>query len=259
MLRRRVVVCLDVDHGRVVKGVSFRDLRDVGDPVELARRYEAEGADEIVYLDISASTEGRQTLFDVVKRTAERLFIPLTVGGGINSVEDMDRALRAGADKVSVNTAAVHRPALLGEAAARFGKQCVVLSIDAARTDGGDRFDVFTHGGRTASGLDAVEWARTGVAAGAGEILITSIDRDGRRDGYDIPLTRSIVEAVAIPVIASGGAGEAAHLREAFIEGGADAALAAGMFHDGTTTVTAVKAFLSSAGVPVRTPTGGTV
>jgi cyclase len=171
----------------------------------------------------------------------------------------MDRALRAGADKVSVNTAAVHRPALLGEAAARFGMQCVVLSIDAARTDGGDRFDVFTHGGRTASGLDAVEWARTGVAAGAGEILITSIDRDGRRDGYDIPLTRSIVEAVAVPVIASGGAGEAAHLREAFIEGGADAALAAGMFHDGTTTVTAVKAFLSSAGVPVRTPTGGTV
>jgi cyclase len=258
MLRRRVVVCLDVDHGRVVKGLSFRDLRDVGDPVELARRYEADGADEIVYLDISASTEGRRTLLDVVKRTAERLFIPLTVGGGINTVEDVDRALRAGADKVAVNTAAVRRPALLGEAAARFGSQCVVLSIDAARTDG-DRFAVFTHGGRTAAGLDAVEWARTGAAAGAGEILITSIDRDGQRDGYDIPLTRSIVEAVAVPVIASGGAGEAAHLRDAFIEGGADAALAAGMFHDGTTTVTAVKAMLSSAGVPVRTPTGGTV
>lgn len=254
MLCRRVVVCLDVDHGRVVKGVSFRDLRDVGDPVELAVRYEAEGADEIVYLDISASAEGRRTLFDVVKRTAERLFIPLTVGGGINTVHDIDHALRAGADKVSVNTAAVRRPGLLTEAAARFGNQCVVLSIDAARTNG--RFMVRTHGGRTATGLEAVEWARTGAAAGAGEILITSIDRDGQRDGYDLALTRSIVKAVTVPVIASGGAGTAAHLRDAFHEAGADAALAAGIFHDGLTTVSAVKSFLAREGVRVRTNAG---
>jgi cyclase len=258
MLCRRVVVCLDVDGGRVVKGVSFRDLRDVGDPVELARRYEAEGADEIVYLDISAVAEGRRTLLDIVRRTAERLFIPLTVGGGISTVDDIDRALRSGADKVSVNTAAVRRPDLLTEAAARFGSQCVVLSIDAARIDDGDRYAVWTHGGRTPTDLDAVEWARTGADAGAGEILITSIDRDGQRDGYDIPLTRSIVDAVAVPVIASGGAGEAAHLRDAFVEAGADAALAAGIFHDGVTTVRAVKAFLARAGVPVRLNDGET-
>jgi len=278
MLTRRVIVCLDVDHGRVVKGVSFLGMRDVGNPVELAGRYEAEGADEIIYLDISASAEGRRTLLDVVRRTAERLFIPLTVGGGINSVSDIEAALRAGADKVSVNTAAVREPGLLAAAAARFGSQCVVLSIDArverGATDVADvagrevelrspeptpplyreagAFAVYTHGGRVASGLGAVEWARTGSEAGAGEILITSIDRDGRRDGYDTDLTRTVVNAVQVPVIASGGAGEAAHFRDAFLVAGADAALAAGIFHDGITTVRDVKQFLADAGVCVR-------
>jgi cyclase len=253
MLRRRVIVCLDVDHGRVVKGVNFRDMRDVGDPVELAQRYEAEGADEIVYLDISASAEGRRTLLDVVRRTAQRLFVPLTVGGGINAVADIDNALRAGADKVSVNTAAVRRAELLTEAAARFGNQCVVLSIDASHDPAADRYVVYTHGGRVATDLEAVDWARTGAEAGAGEVLITSIDRDGRRDGYDLALTRSIVDGVRVPVIASGGAGTANHLRDAFLVAGADAALAAGIFHDGVTTVHAVKRVLADAGVPVRT------
>jgi len=272
-LRRRIVVCLDVDHGRVVKGVNFQGLRDVGDPVELAARYEAEGADEIVFLDISASAEGRRTLLDVVQRTARQLFIPLTVGGGINHVDDVERALRAGADKVSVNTAGVRSPTLLTEAAARFGSQCVVLSIDASRTgrrtpeagppaarpdpetaasSGGNAYEVFTHGGSVPTGLEAGAWARTGAAAGAGEILITSIDRDGRRDGYDIDLTAMIVSAVPVPVIASGGAGNASHMLDAFVRAGADAALAAGIFHDGVTTVHAVKRHLADAGVPIR-------
>jgi cyclase len=270
MLRKRVIVCLDVRDGRVVKGVSFRDLRDMGDPVELATRYEAEGADEIVFLDISASLEGRRTLLDVVRRTAERLFIPLTVGGGINEVDDVGNALRAGADKVSVNTAAVRRPELLAEAANRYGAQCVVASIDArlerrtielevhgdsaALETAGDRwFRVFTHGGNAPTELDAVAWAAHCARVGAGEILVTSINQDGRRTGYDLELTARVVEAVTVPVIASGGAGTAEHLRAAFQLAGADAALAAGIFHDGTTTVGAVKDELAAAGVPVRT------
>jgi cyclase len=269
MLLKRVIVCLDVRDGRVVKGVSFKDLRDMGDPVELAMRYDAEGADEIVFLDISASLEGRRTLLDVVRRTAERLFIPLTVGGGINEVEDVGNALRAGADKVSVNTVAVQRPELISEASRRYGAQCVVASIDArvekrsvelavygdAATSegGGDRwFRVFTHGGQKATELDAVSWAMRCVEMGAGEILVTSIDQDGRRAGYDLELTARIVEAVKVPVIASGGAGRAEHLRDAFLLAGADAALAAGIFHDGTTTVAQVKRALAAAGVPMR-------
>ena len=250
MLCRRIIVCLDVAAGRVVKGVSFRSLRDVGDPVELATRYQQEGADEIVFLDISASTEGRRTLLDVVRRTAEQLFIPLTVGGGINEVADIDRALRAGADKVTVNTAAVRRPALLAAAAARFGCQCIVISVDAlARPDGG--YTVYTHGGRTATDLNAVEWTRACTETGAGEVLITSIDQDGRRAGYDLDLTRRIAAAVSVPVIASGGAGTAAHMLDAF-RAGADAVLAAGIFHDAVTTVAEVKRFLHDEGVPVR-------
>jgi len=250
MLCKRIVVCLDVDAGRVVKGVSFRELRDVGDPVELATRYQQEGADEIVFLDIAAAAEGRRTLLDVVRRTAERLFIPLTVGGGIHDVTDIDRALRAGADKVSVNTAAVQRPTLLAEAAARFGSQCVVISVDALAAQGGG-YTVYTHGGRVATDLDAIAWTRACTETGAGEVLITSIDRDGRRSGYDLDLTRRIAAAVTVPVIASGGAGTAAHMRGAF-RAGADAALAAGIFHDGVTTVAGVKRLLHADGVPVR-------
>jgi len=246
MLRKRIIVCLDVDGGRVVKGVSFRDLRDVGDPVSLAARYEAEGADEIVFLDIAASVENRRTLLEVVKATAERLFIPLTVGGGIHSIDDIHAALRSGADKVTLNTAAVLDPALVSAAADRFGCQCIVVSIDAAERR------VHTHGGRRATPLDAVEWATRCAALGAGEILMTSIDRDGRRAGYDLELTRATVDAVRVPVIASGGAGQASHLAGALAAGGADAALAAGIFHDGTTTVAAVKRALFDAGIAVR-------
>jgi imidazole glycerol-phosphate synthase subunit HisF len=272
MLRKRVIVCLDVQDGRVVKGVSFKDLRDMGDPVELAQRYEAEGADEIVFLDISASAEGRRTLLDAVRHTAENLFIPLTVGGGINDVSDVALALRAGADKVSINTAAVTRPELISEASQRFGNQCIVASIDArverrqiellAHSEGPGApqgaappahwFRVFTHGGRNATELDAVEWARRCAELGAGEVLITSIDQDGRRTGYDLELTARIAEAVNVPVIASGGAGTAEHVRDAFLLAGADAALLAGILHDGLTTVAAVKTFLAEAGIPVR-------
>ena len=250
MLSRRIVVCLDVQGGRVVKGEQFIHLRDVGDPVDLATRYEAEGADEIVFLDISATSDERAMLLDVARRTAERLFIPLTLGGGIRSADDVSLALRAGADKVSINSAAVDRPAVLGESAARFGSQCVVASIDAKRDGNGWR--VYTRGGRTRTELDAVEWARACVAHGAGEILLTSIDRDGTRSGYDLDLTRAVSAAVDVPVVASGGAGSANDVREVLRSGGADAALVAGMLHDGSTTVREIKALLQSSGLLVR-------
>ncbi len=256
MLSRRLIVCLDVaarDGGRVVKGVRFEALRDVGEPVALAARYEAEGADEIVFLDIAASAESRGTLLDVVRRTAEQLFIPLTVGGGVRSVDDIAEALRAGADKVSVNSAAVARPALLGEAAARFGAQCVVASIDARR-DGAtpSGWQVVVHGGRTPTGRDAVAWAIECVERGAGEILLTSIDRDGGRSGYDLALTRAVADAVSVPVIASGGAGNADDVCTVLCEGGADAALVAGILHDGVTTVAALKNAMAGRRLPVR-------
>lgn len=250
MLSRRLIVCLDVKGGRVVKGTRFEALRDVGDPVALAERYEREGADEIVYLDISASAEERATLLDLARRTAERLFIPLTIGGGIRSADDVGRALRAGADKVSLNTAPVVRPEVLSEAAHRFGAQCVVASIDAARIDG--VFRVFVKGGKEATQLEAVAWARECAARGAGEILLTSIDRDGGRAGYDIELTRAVSDAVTVPVVASGGAGDATHVCDALSAGGADAALVAGILHDGATTVTALKQAMAGAGIPVR-------
>jgi cyclase len=249
-LTRRLIVCLDVQGGRVVKGTQFVGLRDVGDPVELAMRYEAEGADEITFLDIAATHEARGTLLDLARRTAERLFIPLTIGGGIRTVHDIAAALRAGADKVSVNSAAVRRPEILTEGAERFGAQCVVASIDAKWVDGVPR--VFTAGGRQATGLDAVAWARECVDRGAGEILLTSIDRDGARDGYDLALTRAVADAVHVPVIASGGAGNADHVRDALTFGGADAALVAGILHDGVTTVGALKAAMRDADLPVR-------
>ena len=253
MLTNRLIVCLDVKGGRVVKGTQFVNLRDVGDPVELAARYEAEGADEVTFLDISASEEERATLLDVARRTAERLFVPLTIGGGIRSADDVGRALRAGADKVSINSAAVQRPEVLTEGAWRFGAQCIVASIDAKRrADGGEGWEVFTHGGKKPTGLDAVEWARECVRRGAGEVLLTSIDRDGARTGYDVPLTRAVADAVDVPVIASGGAGEAAHCRDAIVEAHADAALVAGILHDGLTTVREIKQVMRAGGVRVR-------
>lgn len=250
MLRPRVIVCLDVKDGRVVKGTKFKNLRDVGDPVELAARYEAEGADEIVFLDVSASREARGTLLDVVRRTAETLFVPLTVGGGVRSADDIGALLRAGADKISVNTAAVRDPELLTAGAERFGSQCIVASIDAAREK--DRWRCYTHGGTTPTELDAIEWAAECEARGAGEILLTSIDRDGARIGYDLELTRRVADAVPVPVIASGGAGTAEHLRAAFTEGRASAALVAGILHDGLTTVGALKSALERWGIGVR-------
>ena len=250
MLARRIVVCLDVDAGRVVKGVQFTSMRDVGDPVSLATAYETAGADEIVFLDISASVESRATLLDVARRTAERLFIPLTIGGGIRTTDDIGRALRAGADKVSVNSAAVVRPAILAEGAGRFGSQCIVASIDARRES--TSWIVHTHGGRRRTSLDAIEWARECVRQGAGEILLTSIDRDGGRSGYDLELTRAVADAVDVPVIASGGAGSAADVHAVIETGGADAALIAGILHDGVTTVSAIKHLLRDEGIPVR-------
>lgn len=250
MLTRRLIVCLDVKGGRVVKGIQFEGLRDVGDPVELAMRYEEAGADEVTFLDISATNEERGTLWDLVQRTAERLFIPLTVGGGVRTVDDVGRALRAGADKVSLNSAAVARPEVLTECADRFGAQCVVASIDAKRD--GDRWRVYTHGGKRATELDAVAWARECVKRGAGEILLTSIDRDGARSGYDLELTRTIAEQVDVPVIASGGAGNAEHVRAALREGRAEAALVAGILHDGVTTVGAIKSLLKQSGLGIR-------
>ncbi|MCU0633671.1 MAG: imidazole glycerol phosphate synthase subunit HisF [Gemmatimonadaceae bacterium] len=251
MLTRRLIVCLDVRDGRVVKGVQFVGLRDVGDPVDLAVRYEAEGADELTFLDISASAEGRATLLDVARRTAERLFIPLTIGGGVRSADDVAQVLRAGADKVSLNSAAVARPELLTEAAERFGSQCVVASIDAKRESDG-RWSVYVKGGREATPLDALEWAQECVARGAGEVLLTSIDSDGARRGYDLPLLRAVSHAVRVPVIASGGAGRASHLVDAVRIGGADAVLVAGILHDGVTTVRALKEAMAEATLPVR-------
>jgi len=249
-LTRRIVACLDVARGRVVKGVGFVDLRDVGDPVELAEQYERDGADEIVFLDISASAESRDTLLDLAERTAARLFIPLTIGGGVRSADDVGRALRAGADKVGINSAAVQRPAVITESADRFGSQCVVASIDAKRS--GSSWEVYVRGGRQPTGLDAIEWARTCVERGAGEILLTSIDRDGARCGYDIELTRAVADAVSVPVIASGGAGSARDVVDVLKTSCADAALVAGILHDGTTSLPTIKQTLSNAGVPVR-------
>ena len=252
MLTRRLIVCLDVRGGRVVKGTGFVGLRDVGDPVLLSERYETEGADEVTFLDISASHEERATLWDVVARTAERLFVPLTVGGGVRTADDVGRALRAGADKVSINSAAVARPEVLTESAWRYGAQCVVASIDAKWDHSAGFFRVYVRGGRAPTELDAVAWARECVARGAGEILLTSIDRDGARTGYDLALTRAVADAVDVPVIASGGAGEARHLPEAVTAGGADAVLVAGILHDGVTTVGALKAAMAADGLPVR-------
>jgi cyclase len=246
----RVIPCLDVDAGRVVKGVNFVDLRDAGDPVELASRYDAEGADEVVFLDITASSSARDTIVDVATRTAEECFIPFTIGGGIRSVDDARRLLRAGADKVSVNTAAVSRPQLVTELSDEFGAQCVVVAIDARRAPGG--FEVFTHGGRKPTGLDAVSWAAECQRIGAGEILLTSMDRDGTKDGYDLELTRAVSEACELPVIASGGAGTLEHLAEAAIDGKADAVLAASIFHFGEFTVAEAKAHMESKGITVR-------
>lgn len=251
MLTRRVIVCLDVKGARVVKGVQFEGLRDVGDPVSLSTRYELEGADEITFLDISASAEERATLLDVARRTAERLFIPLTIGGGVRTADDVARALRAGADKVSLNSAAVTRPEVLTEAAARFGAQCVVASIDAKRHADGS-YRVWVKGGREETPLDAIAWAQECVARGAGEILLTSINQDGARSGYDIALTRAVANAVHVPVIASGGAGVASHLVDAIEQGHADAVLVAGILHDGVTTVRALKSSMAAAGLPVR-------
>jgi cyclase len=250
MLRPRVIVCLDVKHGRVVKGTRFKGLRDVGDPVELAARYEAEGADEIVFLDVSASREGRGTLLDVVRQTAETLFIPLTVGGGVRSADDIGPLLRAGADKISVNSAAVRDPGLISVGAERFGSQCIVASIDAAKEDHGWR--CYTHGGSEPTDLEAVGWAEECRQRGAGEILLTSIDQDGARTGFELQLTRSVADTVPIPVIASGGAGEAVHLRDAFVQGHASAALVAGILHDGLTTVARLKSELAAWGIDVR-------
>jgi cyclase len=247
-----VIPCLDVDGGRVVKGVNFVDLRDAGDPVELAARYDREGADEVVFLDITASSDARETMVDVVRRTAEQVFIPLTVGGGIRSVDDARKLLRAGADKVSVNTAAIQRPALVAEIAEVFGSQCVVVAIDARRTSMG--FEVHTHGGRKPAGLDAVTWAVIAERLGAGEILLTSMDRDGTRDGFDIELTRAVVDAVNVPVIASGGVGGLDHLVEGVTQGGADAVLAASIFHFGEHTVADAKRVMAAAGLTVRPP-----
>ncbi len=253
---KRVIPCLDVADGRVVKGTNFVDIRDAGDPVELAERYDAAGADELVFLDITATHERRDTIVELARRTADNVFIPFTIGGGIRSVADAQAVLDAGADKVAVNSAAVARPALIDELSQRFGMQCVVLAIDAkARPDGPGSvsgWEVYVAGGRTATGLDVLDWVREGVARGAGEILLTSMDRDGTSDGYDLALTRAVSDAVSVPVIASGGAGELAHMAQALQEGGADAALVASIFHFGHHTVAEAKAHLAAAGVAVR-------
>lgn len=250
MIVARVIPCLDVHDGRVVKGTNFVDLRDAGDPVELSQRYDAEGADELVLLDITASSDRRDTMLDVVYRTAEQVFIPFTVGGGIRSIDDARRMLRAGADKVSVNTAAVERPELIAEISTEFGAQCVVCAIDAKRRPGG--FEVHLHGGRTPTGIDAVKWAAHAAELGAGEILLTSMDRDGTKEGFDLELTRAVVDAAGRPTIASGGVGTVQHLVDGIVEGGADAVLAASIFHFGEFSIADAKAALAAAGVTVR-------
>ena len=252
MRTARVIPCLDVTEGRVVKGVNFVGLRDAGDPVELAARYDAEGADELVFLDITASSDGRDTMVEVARRTAEEVFIPFTVGGGIRSVEDARRLLRAGADKVSVNTSAVQRPELITEIAAEFGAQCVVTAIDARRRADAGGWEVVIHGGRTPTGRDALEWVQEAVQRGAGEILLTSMDRDGTRDGFDLELTRAVSDAVYVPVIASGGVGTLDHLADGVLEGGADAVLAASIFHFGEHTIAEAKAAMAARGVLLR-------
>jgi len=254
MLTKRIIPCLDVKDGRVVKGVQFLELRDAGDPVEAAEAYDAQGADELTFLDITASSDNRGIILDVVRRTAERVFMPLTVGGGVRTVEDIRNLLNAGADKVSINTAAVHRPEFVKEAAERFGSQCTVVAIDARRVPGSvpARWEVYTHGGRNPTGIDAVEWAVRMEAYGSGEILLTSMDCDGTKDGYDIGLTRAVSDAVAIPVIASGGVGNLEHIREGLVEGGASAALAASIFHFREYTIAECKQYLREHGVPVR-------
>ena len=257
MLAKRIIPCLDVKEGRVVKGVGFVNLKDAGDPVEAARAYDAEGADELCYLDIMASHEERKIFLDVVSHTAEQVFMPLTVGGGVRTLDDIRDLLRAGADKVSINTAAVERPEFVNEAAERFGTQCIVVAVDAKRAGNdakraGDGWEVFTHGGRRPTGLDAVEWTRKMAAFGAGEILLTSMDQDGTKEGYDLALTAAIAEAVEIPIIASGGAGTLEHLYEGFVQGKADAVLAASIFHYRQHTIREAKDYLRARGIPVR-------
>ena len=249
----RVIPCLDVTNGRVVKGTNFVNLRDAGDPVELAAQYDAEGADELVFLDITASSDGRASMVDVISRTAEQVFIPFTVGGGIRSVEDARRMLRAGADKVSVNTSAVENPQLITEIASEFGSQCVVCAVDAkSRSDGSAGYEVFLHGGRTPTGIDVVEWVTRACALGAGEILLTSMDRDGTKEGFDLEITRRVSDAVGVPVIASGGVGTLDHLVDGVVQGGADAVLAASIFHFGEFTVAQAKQYMLDAGIIVR-------
>ena len=252
MLAKRIIPCLDVTGGRVVKGINFVDLVDAGDPVEIARNYDAQGADELVFLDITASSDARGTMVEVVRRTAEQVFIPLTVGGGIRTADDIRRMLLAGADKTSVNTAAILRPDLIREGAERFGSQCIVLAIDARRVPGENRWKVFTHGGRNETELDAVEWAVRGVELGAGEILLTSMDGDGTKEGYDLELTRAVAESVSIPVIASGGAGQLSHFYDALTEGKAEAVLAASLFHYKELEIRQVKEYLREKGISVR-------
>ena len=250
-LAKRIIPCLDVDNGRVVKGVQFVDIRDAGDPVEIARRYDAEGADELTFLDIKASADNRDTIVHVVEQVASEVFIPLTVGGGIRTVDDIRRMLNAGADKVGINTAAVFNPDFVREAAERFGSQCIVVSIDAKKT-ATDRWEIFTHGGRKATGIDAIEWSQKMVEYGAGEILLTSMDRDGTKQGFNLPLNKAVSEAVSVPLIASGGVGNLQHLADGVLKGGADAVLAASIFHFAEYTVGEAKAFMAQQGIEVR-------
>ncbi len=251
MLAKRIIPCLDVTAGRVVKGISFVSLRDAGDPVEIARRYDEQGADELTFLDITASSDDRGIIFRIIEQVASQVFIPLTVGGGVREVADVRNLLNAGADKVSINTSAVTNPQLVADASARFGSQCIVVAIDAKQV-GADRWEVFTHGGRKATGLDAVEWARKMQSLGAGEILLTSMDRDGQKNGFDLPLTRRVTDALEIPVIASGGVGNLQHLADGVLQGGADAVLAASIFHFGEYTVEEAKRYMATQGIEVR-------
>ncbi|USZ15439.1 imidazole glycerol phosphate synthase subunit HisF [Moraxella sp. FZLJ2107] len=255
MLAKRLIPCLDVENGRVVKGVNFVDIKDAGDPVEVSKRYNDQGADEITFLDITATSDGRDTTYHTVELIAKSIFIPLTVGGGVRKIEDIRNLLNAGADKVGINSAAITNPDLVSDAAARFGNQCIVVSIDAKRVlraDGSTGFEIFTHGGRKATGIDAIEWAKQMTARGAGELLVTSMDGDGTRQGYDLELTRTIADSVNIPVIASGGVGNLQHLADGVIQGGADAVLAASIFHFGDYTIREAKEFMAAQNIPVR-------